>query len=202
MIQSLARPGGNVTGTTAGIETWMSKPVELLKTTLPRLERLAILTDTSTPNDGDLRPHTKKAAQTLGLQVLDLDAHSAQDVDSAFDAAIAWGADGLYQLPIATFVPEWARISAHAAGSHLPVMYGDPLPITEHRGLMAFGPDHTALWRQSADYVDKILRGARPTDLPVQEPRQWDFIVNVKTAEDLGITFPPDVAAQVTQWIQ
>jgi putative ABC transport system substrate-binding protein len=79
---------------------------------------------------------------------------------------------------------------------------GGPLVVTDYGGLMAFNADYTAAWRQGADYVDKLLRGARPGDLPVQKPSQFDFIVNVKAAQELGITFPPDAAAQVTEWIQ
>jgi putative ABC transport system substrate-binding protein len=96
----------------------------------------------------------------------------------------------------------FARITELAAASHLPAMYQAQEAVTDNGGLMAFTTDNPALHRQAAEYVDKLLRGASPGDLPVQEPRDWDFIVNVKAARALGITFPPDAAAQVTQWIQ
>jgi putative ABC transport system substrate-binding protein len=201
MVQSLARPGGNVTGTSGGVAPWNTKAVELLKTLLPQLSRLAILGDRSTPNDADMRPPAAHAAQALGLQILDLDL-SAPNVDGPLEVAQAWGADALYVIPTATFDSRYPRITELAASFRPPAIYGGPFVVSDNGGLMSFSANYIAAWRQAAEYVDKLLRGAAPPDLPVQAPRQFDFVVNVKTAQDLGITFPPDVAAQVTQWIQ
>jgi putative ABC transport system substrate-binding protein len=146
---------------------------------------------------------TIQAARTLGLQVQVLDVSGLEDVDPAFQAARAWDAGALLVTGGATFygaVP--SRISELAAHDQLPTLYHAKEAVTDNGGLMAFFADNPSLHRLAAEYVDKILRGARPADLPVQEPRQFDFIVNVKAAQALGITFPPDAAAQVTQWIQ
>jgi putative ABC transport system substrate-binding protein len=137
------------------------------------------------------------------MQTRALDVPSAPDVESMFATAQAWGADALTVLPIATVEAKFgARITALAAQARLPVMYGNPLVVTEDGGLMCFAPDYSAAWRQSADYVDKILRGASPAEVPVAEPLRWDFYVNVMTAKELAVAFPPDVAVQVTQWVQ
>jgi putative ABC transport system substrate-binding protein len=202
MVESFARPGGNVTGTVTNASAWTTKSVELLKTLLPHISRLAILGDRSAPNDVDLRTPTAQAAQTFGIQVLDLDVDSAPGVDGLFEAAQLSGADAIYVLAIGTLNPLFARICELSIQTRIPSMSMSPVPVTDYGGLVAYGPDYVAAWRQGADYVDKILRGASPADLPVEEPRQYDFILNVKTAQALGIALPPDAAAQVTQWIQ
>jgi putative ABC transport system substrate-binding protein len=201
MVQTLARPGANVTGTASGATAYNAKGVELLKTLLPYLLPLAVLVGKSNGSEPELRPPVEHAAQTLGIQTLDLDSPRTQDADRVFEDARAWGADALYVFP--TAAATWARISELAAQTHLPVMYpASPRVVSTFGGLMSYGPDFPAAWPQGAEYVDKILPGAKPSDLPVQEPRQYDFVVNLKAAQDLGIAFPPDVAAQVTQWIQ
>jgi putative ABC transport system substrate-binding protein len=124
-------------------------------------------------------------------------------VEGALEAARAWGSEALHIYSQATFnVGIYARIAELAAQEHLPACYTDLTPASKYGGLMGFNADQAAEFRLAAEYVDKILRGAHPADLPVEEPRQYDFVVNVKTAQDLGITFPPDVAAQVTQWVR
>jgi putative ABC transport system substrate-binding protein len=116
---------------------------------------------------------------------------------------VAWGAEELLVQANGNFtVGLYAPIAALAAANHVPAMYQNALPVTDHGGLMAFSVDFAAQWRRGADYVDKILRGASPADLPIEGARQFDFIVNVNAARALGITFPPDAAVQVTQWIQ
>jgi putative ABC transport system substrate-binding protein len=202
MVESFARPGGNVTGTVSNAAAWTTKSVELLKTLLPQISRLAILGDTTAPNDVDLRAPTAQAAQTFGIQVLDLGVQGAADVDALFEAAHLWGADAVYVLAIGTLNPLFARICELAIETRISCMSMSPVPVTDYGGLVAYGPNYVTAWRQGADYVDKILRGASPADLPVEEPRQYDFIVNVKTAQALGVTFSPDAAAQVTLWVQ
>jgi putative ABC transport system substrate-binding protein len=203
MLQSLARPGTNVTGNTAGTAAATTKSVELLKTLLPHLSHLAILTDKRTPADADIRPYATSAAQTLGVLHVDLDVPNARDVESVFEAAQAWGAEALYVIAATGVLPRLARICELAARSRLPGMYvPSPSIVTGYGALMAYGPSFDDAWRKGADYVDKILHGAKPADLPVEDPRTFDFVVNVKAAQELGLVFPPDVAAQVTHWIQ
>jgi putative ABC transport system substrate-binding protein len=143
-----------------------------------------------------------QTAQTLGIQILDLDVRTVDDVGGAFEAAQAWRADGLLVFGQATLNALSAQVSELAARNRLPAMYGAGFAVHDNGGLMSFSANWPSNYRQGAEYVDKILRGTRPADLPVVEPRQYDFIVNTKAAQDLGITFPPDAAAQVTQWIQ
>jgi putative tryptophan/tyrosine transport system substrate-binding protein len=203
LVGSLARPGGNITGTTYGGATIPIKSVELLKTVLPQLTRLAILEDQSYPPRASYIPPAVQTAGRLGIQVLDVDVRSVEDLDGAFEAAKAWSADALLILAINTYsAGVFPRLVELAAQNHLPAMYQGDYVVTENGGLMAFGVNFPAAYRHAAGYVDKILRGASPADLPVEEPREFDFIVNVKAAEELGITFPPDAAVQVTRWFQ
>jgi putative ABC transport system substrate-binding protein len=202
-VQNLARPGRNVTGNIANGAAWMIKQVELLHTVLPALVRLAVLADRSTPNYTDLMPPAAHTAQTLGMQVLDLDVRRSEDVDAALESAGAWGAEASLVISTGTYsAGVYPHVSQLAAQLHMPVMYGAGYVVSDYGGRMSFNSNFPAAWRQGAVYVDKILRGANPADLPVQEPTQFDFIVNVKAAQALSITFPPDAAAQVTQWVQ
>jgi putative ABC transport system substrate-binding protein len=203
LVGSLAHPGGNITGTTYGGATIGVKSVELFKTVLPRLSRLAVLEDQSYPARAFQLQPVAQSASRLGIQLLDLDVRRVDDVIGAVESARASRADGVLVFAQPNYsVGVYARVADLAAQEPLPAMYQLVIPVTENGGLMAFGVDPAASWRQGAEYVDKILRGANPADLPVEEPRQFEFVVNVKVAQALGITFPSDAAAQVTQWIQ
>jgi putative ABC transport system substrate-binding protein len=203
LVQSIARPARNVTGATIGSTTTGIKSVELLRSVLPQRPRLAILTDPSLPAYTPEVVPAERTAQTLGIQFQELHVRTVEDVDGAVEAARAWAADGLLAIGGSLYsVGVYARVSELAARNHVPAMYPDPAVVTDEGGLMAFTWDRLSMNRQLAEYVDRILRGASPADLPVQEPRQFDFLVNVKAAQALGITFPPDVVAQVTQWVQ
>jgi putative ABC transport system substrate-binding protein len=203
LVTSLGHPGGNVTGITDGGAAANIKSVELLKAVLPQLSRLTILEDQSFPARAlELPPITQTAAR-LGVQTQDLDVRRVEDVEGALEAARTWGSEALHIYSNASFnVGIYASIAELAAQEHLPSCFTDLIPASKYGGLMGFNADQAAEFRLAAEYVDKILRGGQPADLPVVEPRQYDFVVNVKTAQDLGITFPPDAAAQVTQWIQ
>jgi putative ABC transport system substrate-binding protein len=202
LMKNLARPAGNVTGTTIGSTTLMIKSVELLRTVLPLVSRLAIMVDKGYPSYSEVPP-ALQTAQTLGIQVQELDVRTVEDVDGALGKALAWGADALVVQHISPFTAGVsARVSKLAAQKRLAVMFQTARPVTDLGELMSFTWDQVAVVRQNAEYVDKLLRGAKPADLPVEEPRQFDFIVNIEAAQTLGLTFPPDAAAQVTQWVQ
>jgi putative ABC transport system substrate-binding protein len=201
LVQSLAQPSGNVTGTTTGSMTENIKSVELFRTVLPQLSRLAILTDRTAPAYTDVPP-AEETARALGIQFQELNVRTPDDVDAAMATAKARAADGLLIPRGAYLGAVYARVIDLAAKNHLPAMYQNVEAVTDDGGLMAFGVNLLTNMRQDAEYVDKILSGAKPADLPVQEPREFDFVVNVKTAQALGITFPSDAAAQVTQWVQ
>jgi putative ABC transport system substrate-binding protein len=203
LVASLSHPGGNVTGTTYGGASIGTKSVELLKTVLPQISRVAVLEDRSYAARASRFPPVEQAAAQLGIQILDLDVRRVEDVDGALEATKAWSAEGLILLSQPSFeAGVGARVAELATRERLPVMYQASTQVIESGGLMAFGLDLAAAFRQGAEYVDKILRGASASDLPVEEPREFQFIVNVKAAQQLGITFPPDAAAQVTQWVQ
>jgi putative ABC transport system substrate-binding protein len=203
LVQNLAHPTGNVTGVGNGTTTYTTKSAELLKTVLPQLSRIALFGDPTVPAYTSAALPTADAARTLGLDVQILDVDTVDDVDKAFAVMPAGGVDALLVTAAGPyFGAVYGRISELAADNHLPAMFQSRIAVTESGGLMSFNEDIVASYRLVAEYVDKILRGATPADLPTQEPREWQFIVNVKAAQALGITFPPDAAAQVTQWFQ
>jgi putative ABC transport system substrate-binding protein len=203
LVQSLVRPGGNATGISLGLDAMAVKGVELLKTVVPRLARVMILADPRNPNRGQFPSTAKQTAANLGLDSRSLDVQTVQDVDSAFQIMQAWNADGFILDGIGTYIPDVnVRVVELAAEQRVPAMFQTAIVVMDNGGLMAYASNFRSTYRLGADYVDKILRGALPADLPVVGPRQFDFIVNTKTARELGITFPPDAAAQVTQWVQ
>jgi putative tryptophan/tyrosine transport system substrate-binding protein len=201
-IQNLARPGANVTGLTTGDATAQTKSVELLKTILPQLDRLAIMADRSAPQFATRLAPAAKTAVALGIRVMTLGVGSVEDVGPAFATALAWRAEALQLISQPSFTAGViAGIVDLAAENRLPTMYGFGPSVTDNGALMAYSPNIPAQYRQGAEYVDKILRGARPADLPVEEPREFEFIVNLRVAQALGISLPPDAAAQVSQWV-
>jgi putative ABC transport system substrate-binding protein len=203
LYQSVARPGGNITGTTAGVGTTSTKAMELLRIIQPQMSRLAIFGDLSTSTDADYRPAATQAASTLGIQVQDVDVRNANDIDHAFEAIRTFKAEGVFVIVGGTLVSALrSRIAELVAVSRLPAMYTFLPAAIDDGGLMALSSNYVSAMRQAAEYVDKILRGASPADLPIVEPRDFEFVVNVRAAQALGITFPPDAAAQVTQWVQ
>jgi putative ABC transport system substrate-binding protein len=203
LAKTLARPGANVTGTTAGQSTMNIKSVELLKAVLPQLSRLAVLGDTTYFAYTLYVQDRAQTAHTLGILLQDVDMRGVDDVERAFAIAQAWGSEAVLLVTEPSFTAGVnVRVLELAAANRLPAMYQFPPNVIENAGLMAFGVNLITGYRQGAEYVDKILRGAIPAELPIEEPRQFDFVVNIKAARALGITFPPDAAAQVTQWVQ
>jgi putative ABC transport system substrate-binding protein len=164
---------------------------------------MAIVTNMATPHLAVEFAAAAGAARNLGMQVHELNVQTVDQADAALEDASAWNADALLVLDGAGFSAGgiYARIAERGLQERLPAMYMDRLAVTEDGALMSFSPNVPASWRKSAEYVDKILRGANPADLPIEEPRQWDFLVNTKAAQAFGLTFPPDAAAQVTEWV-
>jgi putative ABC transport system substrate-binding protein len=204
LVNNLSHPGGNVTGVTYGGATISIKSVELVKTVLPQMGKLAILGDHSSANytTAFLQPATD-AAHELGVEVIDLDVHGADEVDRALEVANARGAEALYLVPLPNFQAGVNDLVAElAAQDHVAVIVGSTALPHPDGLLMAYGPNTFAVANRCAVLVDKILRGANAGDIPVEDPQAFDFVVYVKAAQALGITFPPDAAAQVTQWVQ
>jgi len=202
LVMSLARPGGNVTGLSAGSGPGQdAKRLQLLKEAVPRLSRVAILWNPNNPEKVTESSEIQQFAPSLGLHTLSLELRRQEDIEGAFQTAASSGADALMVLQDPLTAIHSARIVAVAAERRLPTMYGVRL-WTEAGGLMHYGINSVALFRRAATYVDKILKGAKPADLPVEQPTTYDFVVNLKAAQAIGLTIPQSVLAQATEILQ
>jgi len=201
LVTSLARPAGNITGLSLLTSELSAKQLELLKEALPKVSRVAVLWNPATQSHPLILREAKAAAQALGVQLQLLEVRNPDDFERAFGVATRRRAAGLLVLADAMFLSHRTRIANLAAKSRLPAMYG----LTEHAqagGLMAYAPNFAGLFRQAATYVDKILKGAKPADLPVEQPTRFELVINMKTAKALGLTFPPSILIRADQVIQ
>src|SRR5262245_29897446 len=194
LVGSLARPGGNVTGLATLGADLAGKRLEILREVAPALSHLAIMGNVGNPFTVLEIDEVQAAARKLGFEVTTLEIRRAQDVGIALDA-LKRRADALYVCTDALANTTRIRINTLALGARLPTMHGSR-DYVEAGGLMSFGPNYPDLFRRSADYVDKILRGARPADIPVEQPTKFDLIINLVTAKALGITVPPTLLAR------
>jgi putative ABC transport system substrate-binding protein len=200
LVVSLARPGGTVTGVTQFSTQLSAKRLQLLAEVAPGLSRVAVVHNLANAAAVLSLPELRDGARTLGVELLELDARTADQVESAFETARRWPADALY-VGNDIFSEHRQRLFTLAVSSRLPTVSTARLDVVAG-GLMAFGASSPSLYHRAADYVDKILKGAKPADLPVEQPTTFEFAANLNTAQALGITFPPNVAAQVTEWVQ
>jgi putative ABC transport system substrate-binding protein len=197
LAASLARPGGNVTGLST--PSLVGKQLQLLQEAVSTLSRVAILFDTTIPEFR--REPYQAASRVLGLQMQFVGASSVEDLDLAFVTAIREHADGLF-LPIGPVLTRnLTRIAELAIQNGLPSMWQNS-EAGSHGGLMAYGPNRAALYRRAAYYVARILEGTSPADLPIEQPREFDFVINLRTAQALGLTVPQHVLLQATEIIQ
>jgi putative tryptophan/tyrosine transport system substrate-binding protein len=203
LIESIAHPGGNVTGIEGKDEVY-GKLVELLKSMVPSLARVAYLRNPSTPGTARPMGFSQAAADQLGLQLIEVQVRTAEEVGAAFAAALNAGVDGLVVAADSAFdnVNPDSPMFALPLALRLPTIYSQVDGWVPNGGLMAYSPDVVATHRRAATYVDKILKGAHPADLPVEQAESFDFAINLKTMQALGLTIPPEVAQQVTTWIQ
>ena len=200
LITSIARPGGNVTGLAYLSEELPGKWMELLKETLPRISRVAVLWHPATEG-GQVRM-SETAAASLGLRVHALQVQRSADLVAAFAEAQRRHADALIVLASPFFFAHRTRLGELAAKHRLPTMYHQQEYVVGSGGLMSYGPNLRDLFRRAATYVDKILKGAKPSDLPVEQPTKFEFVINLKTAKALGLTIPPAVLARADEVIQ
>ena len=200
LVASLARPGGNVTGLASLADELPGKWMELLKEAFPRVTRVAVLFDPG--SDPDQVRISEAAARSLGVQLQVLQVGRPDDFGIAFAEAQKIRAEGLIVLPSAFFYAHRTRIVELAAKHHLPTMYHQKDFVVGTGGLMAYGPDFRDLFRRAATYVDKILRGAKPGDLPVEQPTKFELVINLKTAKALGLTIPQSVLVRADEVIQ
>src|SRR5215467_12326775 len=191
-VASLSHPGGNITGLSNLAPELYGKRLELVKETLPKISRVGLLWNPSIPSQHWALKETQASARTLGLQIQSLEARSADDLDGIFETAIRdrIGALSVGQVPPMT--TNRKRIVELAAKRRLPGIYADR-EWPEGGGLISYGPNITELHRRAATYVDKILKGAKPADLPVEQPMKFEFIINLKAAEQIGLTIPQSV---------
>jgi putative ABC transport system substrate-binding protein len=198
LVASLARPGGNVTGLANLTPQLSGKRLELMAQVVPGLQRLAFLWDALSP--GVSVQEMQAATQALGVRLQLLEIRDGADYEAAFAAAGAEQADAL-MMSGAINNRNRARIVSLAARARLPAMYPNSLAVRDG-GLMAYGANALDLRLRAATYVDRILKGANPADLPVEQPTKFDFAINLRTAQALGLTIPPHVLAQATEVIQ
>jgi putative ABC transport system substrate-binding protein len=200
LVASLARPGGNVTGLSSQGDDLAGKRLELLRDVVPDLRRVAILANVGNPFSVVELGEGQAAARTLGLEFDALEIRRAEDIASAFEA-IKGRAEALYVCPDGLVDANKIRINTSALSARLPTMYAYR-EYVEAGGLMSYGANLPDLYRRSAGFVDKILRGAKPSDLPVEQPTRFDFIINLTTAKALGIELPPTLLARATEVIE
>jgi putative tryptophan/tyrosine transport system substrate-binding protein len=199
-VASLARPGTNITGLSVLSPELSGKQLELLKEIVPKLFRVAVLGNSNEPANRKTLKEIESAAGTLGVQLQPLDVTSPKDIETAFRAATNAHADALLVLASALLADHRARIANLALKRRVPVMYFSGISV-EAGGLMSYGPSLTDLSRRAATYVDKILKGAKPADLPVEQPTKFELIINLKAAKEIGLTIPPNVLARADRVI-
>jgi putative tryptophan/tyrosine transport system substrate-binding protein len=197
LVSSLARPGGNVTGLTSLYDDLSGKRLELLKETVPKLSRVGVLW----AGGGNQWRAIQAAARDLHLQVHSMEIRSDNDFEGAFKNAIKARIGALTVTTATPFSGNRKRITDLATKNQLPAMYATA-GYAETDGLMFYGPSQSDLHRRAAVYVDKILKGTKPVDLPVEQPTKFDFIINLKAAKQIGLTIPPDVLARATKIIR
>jgi putative tryptophan/tyrosine transport system substrate-binding protein len=200
LVASLARPGGNVTGLSMQATDLAGKRVELLHDIIPRLKRLAVLGNVTIPQVVLEMREIEAASPKLNLQIVPLEIHRAEDIAPAFEA-LKDRAEALYVCADPLSVIHRVQISALALEARLPTMYGVREGV-EVGGLMSYGTSFSDQFRHSADLVDKILRGTKPGDIPVEQPTKFDLIINLKTAMALGLTIPETLLATADEIIQ
>jgi putative ABC transport system substrate-binding protein len=197
-VISLAQPGGNATGLSNIQGELSGKRLELLKEAFPKISRLALLF----PSGSEKYMNEQKlAAQALGIRLVLLPVRRLDDIESAFTTVIKEAAHALLTNPSPRFASARERIVDFAAKNRLPAMYYGP-EFVDAGGLMSYGPSYTDMHRRAATYVNKILKGAKPADLPVEQPTKFEFVINLKAAKQIGLIIPPDVLARANKVIK
>jgi len=200
-VASLARPGGNITGLSALSPELSGKRLELLKEIIPRLSHVAVLGTSTQAGNAQALKEVKLAGQALRVQLQYLDVLDPKDIETAFRAASKERADAVLVLVGAVLNTHRKQIADLAVKSRLPAIYGQPQYV-EDGGLLSYAPSYTDLFQRAATYVDKILKGAKPADLPVEQPTKFEFIINLKAAKQIGVTIPPAVLARADRVIR
>ena len=200
-VASLARPGGNITGLSTLSPEISGKQLELLKETVPKLSRVAVLGNSTSPGNAQALREMELAGGAFGVKLQYLDVLSPNDIETAFRAASKGRADAVLVLPSPVLTSQRTQIVDLAVKSRLPAIYYIR-EFVEAGGLMSYGVSLNDLDRRAATYVDKILKGAKPADLPIEQPTKFEFVVNLKAAKQIGVTIPPNVLARADKVIR
>jgi putative ABC transport system substrate-binding protein len=201
IVAGLAKPGGNITGVGGFVSELSGKWLELLREAVPEVTHIAILVQPRNPMTAVMIQDVESVARTLGVQLHVVEVWQSGGFERAFDTAIRQGAGALLVLPALLFSSYQQRLAALATQRRLPALYWQR-PFVELGGLMSYGPKMSDLWQRVAVLVDKILKGTPPAHLPVEQPMRYEFVINLKTAQALGITIPPLLRFQADEVIQ
>jgi ABC-type uncharacterized transport system substrate-binding protein len=200
-VASLARPGRNITGLSNFAPELSGKRLEMLREVVPKLSRVAVIGTSTNPAYAQVITEVELAAKGFGVKLQNLDVLDSKDIETAFRAASKGRADGVLVLTSATLVPQRVQLAELAVKNRLAVMYSNSQYV-EAGGLMFYGANVLDLDRRAATYVDKILKGAKPADLPVEQPMKFEFVINLKAAKQIGLTIPPNVLARADRVIR
>lgn len=200
IVASLARPGGNLTGLSGQAPDTAGKRIELLRELTPRLERLGILTEPGNPFAALDVKEVQSAARTFNIETHIVELAASDNIDGALTSLMG-RVQALYVVPIPFFFAKRAEIGATSLAARLPTMY----IIREYvqaGGLISYGPNWASMWRRAADLVAKVLNGAKPGNIPIEQPTQFDLVVNLRTAKALGLTVPPSLLARADEVVE
>jgi putative tryptophan/tyrosine transport system substrate-binding protein len=201
LVQSLSRPGGNVTGLSAFVTQLTQKRIEIIKELAPRITRIGALDNVGNASVPAQWDETKLAAQTLGLEALMFDVRRPEDIAPSFDAAVAKAVDAFAVGNDSVVIASRHQIAALAARHRLPAIYATR-EYVDAGGLISYAAHYPDLYRRAASYVDKIFKGAKPANLPVEQPTKLEIVINLKVANTLGITVPPTLLARADEVIE
>jgi putative tryptophan/tyrosine transport system substrate-binding protein len=201
LVASLARPGGNITGTSFLTSAMIGKQLQILTQIVPQARRVVVLVNPTNPGMGLLLEEAKAATQALGVQLQAVEARSAGELDTAFAAVPRERGRGVFVPWDGTFLVHLRQIVSLAANARVPVLYGER-GYVDAGGLACYGPSAIESNRRAASYVDRILKGAKPAELPIEQPTQFELAINLKTAKALGLTIPPSLLARADQVIE
>jgi ABC-type uncharacterized transport system substrate-binding protein len=200
-VASLARPGGNITGLSTLAPEISGKQLELLKEIVPRLSRVAVLGISTNPGNAQASRETELAAAAFGVKLQYLDVLGPNDIETAFQEARRGHAGAVLVLTSPVFILHRTQLAEIAVKNRLPAIY-NAHEWVEAGGLMSYGASFPDLFRRAATYVDRILKGAKPTDLPVEQPIKFELVINLKAAKQIGLTIPPNVLARADKVIK
>jgi putative ABC transport system substrate-binding protein len=201
LIESLAHPAGNITGLSGMVMDLEAKRLELLREVIPKLSHVAVFWNPTSPLQVNSEKEVQAAARAFKMKVLSLGVQAPEQFDNAFAIIRRERPRALLVLPDRLFLHNRARIMEFATKQHLPGVYAY-VELVEAGGLMSYGPSYADMHRRAATYVDKILKGAKPADLPVEQPTKFDFVINLKAAKQIGVNIPPNVLARADRVIR